>query len=105
MKEGVEDVVFLTMNFFTDDNPWIGAAILVVALATVLFTLTRFGLLAMTVMFYFFALMSFPLTSDLTAWRAGATIVPLATMIGIAGYACYLAMAGRPLFSGDLLDD
>ena len=95
--------LFLTLGVLTDDNPWITAAVLAVSLPLVLFTLTRFGLLALTVMFYFFGLLeTSPLTSDVASWYAGPTIFSLAVMVGLVAYGFYQSLAGRPLVSADL---
>ena len=42
------------------------------------------------------------MTSDAGAWYAGATIVPLVVMVGLAAYGFYHSLAGRPLVSADL---
>ncbi len=95
--------LFLALSILTDDNPWITGALVAVSFPLVLFTLTRFGLLAMTVMFYFFGLIGdTPWTSDVTAWHAGPTIFTLVVMVGIVAYGFYLSLAGRPLVSADL---
>jgi serine/threonine-protein kinase len=98
--------LILTLSVLGDENPWIAAALTAVAVPLVLFTLTRFGLLAMTVMFYFLALIGgSPLTSDVGAWYAGPTILLLVVTVGLAAYGFYLSLAGRPLVSGDLFGD
>jgi serine/threonine-protein kinase len=98
--------LFLTIGVLTDDNPWIGAAVMAVSFPLVLFMLTRFGLLAMTVMIYFFALIeAAPWTSDIAAWHAGPTIVSLFVMVGLVAYGFYVSLAGRPLVSADLFQE
>ncbi len=95
--------LILTISLLTAADPWIAVAMAFVSVPLVLFTLTRFGLLALTVMFYFLGLFQmFPMTSDFSAWYAGPTILPLVVMIGLAAYGFYLSLAGRPRVSADL---
>ncbi len=56
-------------------------------------------------MFYFMTLMDFPLTSDLSAWYAGATIVPALVMLGLAAFGFYTPLAGRSLLATDLFQE
>ena len=74
--------------------------------AVTLFVLLRFGLLAMVAMeFFIFAFVFYPVTTDLTAWYAGATFFSLAVCAALAAYGFYTALAGQKLFSGDLIGD
>ena len=60
---------------------------------------------AVPAMFYFMTLMDFPLTSDLSAWYAGATIVPALVMLGLAAFGFYTSLAGRSLLATDLFQE
>ena len=65
---------------------------------------SRFGLLAMIAMFWFYNLRRMPLTPDLSLWFAGNAWLVAVLMLAVAAYAAYLAAAGRPLFRDPLLD-
>jgi serine/threonine-protein kinase len=105
LAAGVLVGLFMLGAFLLGDNPWLAVVSTILVISTILFTLTRFGLLAATIMFYFMALLDFPLTSNLSAWHAGATVVPVVTMVALAAYGFYLSLAGRPLFAADLFQE
>ena len=89
-----------------------GAAVFLVrvvgtTLATVLILaiLIRLGFFALVAMFYFLNLLVVaPLTFDLSAWNAGASMFALLAILVIAGYAFHTALAGRSLIKGELLE-
>jgi serine/threonine-protein kinase len=77
----------------------LGAAILV-------FTLTRFGLLALIVStFLCTVLLQYPITLDASAWYAGAGLFGLLSVAALAVYGFAIALAGHPLLRGSLLDE
>jgi serine/threonine-protein kinase len=45
-----------------------------------------------------------PITTDLSAWYSGVTIVVLSLILALTAYAFHTALAGRPLFKGELFD-
>jgi hypothetical protein len=67
--------------------------------------LLRIGLVAV-LSFFFFRLLSRELmiTMDLSAWYSSSTIVGFLVLAAVAGYAFYTSLAGRRLFSDDLLE-
>ena len=46
-----------------------------------------------------------PLTTDLSSWYAGRTIIGLLFLVVLAGYGFWISLAGRPLFARDFLPD
>jgi len=72
-----------------------------------LFTLLRFGLLALTFLLFVYALLmtSNALTSDLSAWYAGPGLWTAGLIVALAGYGCYTALGGRPLVGKGWLGD
>jgi len=50
------------------------------------------------------ALTDFPLTTDFSAWYAGSSLFAIASVLTLAAYAIYTALAGRPLFNAGFLD-
>jgi hypothetical protein len=69
------------------------------------FTLTRFGVLALMVALSVNGtLTSFPLTTDLSTWYAGSSLFAIASVLALTAYALYTALAGRALFKAGFLD-
>jgi serine/threonine-protein kinase len=68
--------------------------------------LRRFGLLALVVgLVVQNMLVLFPMTSHLSRWYASGAVAGLVTIVAIALFAFYNALAGQPLFSTKALDD
>ncbi len=89
-----------------NDHHALGAVFLVTMFGLSLFILIRFGLMPGVVgLFVNFLLDSSPLTTNFSAWYAGAAIAALAVVLGLAAYAFHTALAGRPLFQEDFLED
>lgn len=67
--------------------------------------LTRAGLLASVVSFYFFlTLNATPLTLDLSAWYAGRTLVSFAALGTVLVYGFHGSLGGKPLFGFAVLE-
>jgi serine/threonine-protein kinase len=65
----------------------------------------RFGLLPTLLGLWFvFTLESFPLTFDLSAWYGSRTLVGLAALVGVAGWAFRVSLAGRPAVEAKFLE-
>jgi hypothetical protein len=74
--------------------------------AIYIFILTRFGLLAMVSGHLFFLFFKYlPITSDLSAWYAGSSILVFAAAAAVAIYGFYTSLAGQLVFQGNLLED
>ena len=68
--------------------------------------LRRFGLLALVVvMVVQNMLATLPVTSHLSRWYASGAIAGMVTIVAIALFAFYSAMAGQPIFTAKALDD
>ncbi len=84
-------------------SPWpylISALFLFTAFWVVLF---RAGLLSVvTGLSLAFLLRSFPLTFDLSAWYAEATLLVLPVVLGVALWGFRTALAGRPIFRDEI---
>jgi hypothetical protein len=77
-----------------------------VAALLVVFVLYRYGLLtAVSAFFAAHLWVFFPMTTELTAWYASDFVIALVICLGLAIYAFYISLAGRPLFGGKLLED
>jgi len=71
----------------------------------VLLSLTRFGLLATTVLFATQNALNFCITENLFAWYGAGTILAVLWVLAIAGYGFYTSFAGRPLFGEHWLQE
>ena len=77
-----------------------------IAVLLLMWTLYRYGLLALVSTIFFVHLtIFFPITSDLSAWYAADFV--LASIIGLAlvGFAFYTSLAGQPLFRSSIFSD
>jgi hypothetical protein len=92
--------------FFGSGNLALDALVGVTAAAVTLFVLLRFGMLALVFMEFFLLFFSFyPVTTDFTAWYAGATAFGVALGVALVLYGLKTSLAGQPLFRGSLLGD
>jgi serine/threonine protein kinase len=84
----------------------IGSLLAAVTFALVLFVTRRFGLLAMiAAMFFWLLFVTYPMTSDFSAWYAGSTIFGLGAGLAVVLYSFYISLGGQPLFGGKLLPE
>jgi serine/threonine-protein kinase len=97
-------VLFFAVPSFLNGGLISGVFVLVAA-AVEIFVFVRFGLLAWVFANYFGHCLQFPLTTDSSAWYAGTSLLVLAVLAAIAIYGFRVALAGRPMFSGAVLDD
>ncbi len=105
---GVVPVVFIAIVPFLalgdrsfDTLPWSLAAGLAWG-GLILVLLRRFGVLALIVcVFCDEVLWRAPLTPDLSAWYAHATIVPVGVVAALAVFGVYAATYGRPILRAE----
>ncbi len=70
------------------------------------FLMTRFGFLTIVTNFVFYGvLLTFPLTTQASAWFAGISLAGILLMAAIAFYAFYTSVGGRPAFGGAILEE
>ncbi len=82
--------------------PWVPLSALLAALV-ILLVLLRFGVLALIACLYCDRMLqAAPLSPDLSAWYAHATLVPLGLVAAITCYGLYAATHGRPVFQTEL---
>jgi serine/threonine-protein kinase len=97
-------VLFFAVPSFLNGGLISGVFVLVAA-AVEIFVFVRFGLLAWVFANYFGHCLQFPLTTDSSAWYAGTSLLVLLVLAAIAVYGFRIALAGRPMFAGAVLDD
>jgi predicted Ser/Thr protein kinase len=83
----------------TTSSPVLAALFTAVSTGLLLFTMLRFGLVALIASFFVVVLMQmFPLTADFSVWYAGASLFALLSVAALAAFAFHASLAGRPLF-------
>jgi hypothetical protein len=71
----------------------------------VTFAVVRYGVLPIIVaIFLSYTLQTTPMTLDFSAWYAGSMLIAFAIALSIGVYGAYIALAGRPVLSGNLLE-
>ncbi|HEY7544715.1 MAG TPA: serine/threonine-protein kinase, partial [Blastocatellia bacterium] len=82
---------------------WVGVALIATIYAV---AAVRYGLLALiSVQFFFIMSFHVPLTTDLSSWRGGPTLLSLIALTGLALYGFYISRAGQTLFRARILKD
>ncbi|HJW13981.1 MAG TPA: protein kinase [Thermoanaerobaculia bacterium] len=106
-KEWLAAAAFLLLwaspSFLT--GGWIAGLFGLAVSAAFLVAFLRFGLLILVFAFFFGHFLQFPLTTDSSAWYAGMSLFLLFVLAALAVYGFWIALAGRPIFSGGRLDD
>ena len=82
-------------------SPALAALFSAVSTGLLVFTMVRFGLVALIASFFVFELMEmFPITADFSSWYAGTSLFALLSVAVMAALAFRFSLAGRPLFGG-----
>jgi serine/threonine-protein kinase len=93
------------LNLLGSTHPLIDTLI-VPFVALLLFTLIRFGLLPLIVVWFLLnAIGNTPITTDLSVWYAGGMILSLVSILALTAWAFHTARAGRPLFKEGFLEN
>ena len=64
----------------------------------------RFGMLALTVSFISSRILSYPVTSNFSAWYAPAGLLEVAGVLAVAALCFHNALGGRKVLKGDFLE-
>jgi hypothetical protein len=108
-KDWIAAIVIVFLGAITNtggDYFWVTFLALAVIWLSIYLVLRRFGLLALVVgLVVQNMLVVFPMTSHLSRWYASGAIAGMVTVIAIALFALYHALAGQQLFSTKALDD
>jgi hypothetical protein len=69
-------------------------------------TFMRFGLLSLfAALVVNYWMLSFPLTTNLSAWYAGTSLFGMIVVTVLAGYAFYISLGGQKVFTRNPLED
>jgi hypothetical protein len=86
-------------------NPLIDALFTAPFLLIYLWILYRFGLVALTVLYFVDQLADvMPLTTPLTAWYTDGGLVGMIAIVAVAFYGFHVSRAGKPLVAGEALE-
>jgi hypothetical protein len=92
--------------FFGSGNLAVDICVGAVVSFVTLFVLLRFGMLALVFTEFFLLFFAFyPVTSEVTAWYAGASAFAAALGTALILYGFKSSLAGQPLFRNSLLGD
>jgi hypothetical protein len=99
LAAGVVVTALAAMYAINEPNLWIGWGVNFLFFGLMVFTLMRFGLLALAVeMFVAVFLNQFPLNLDLSVWYSGHVFFTLLFTMGLIVFGFRTALAGQPLF-------
>jgi hypothetical protein len=92
--------IYMALNWLSATaSPPLAALFSAVETALLVFTMLRFGLVALIASFFvWLSLLLFPITADFSVWYAGASLFALLGVAAIAAFAFHSSLAGRPLF-------
>jgi len=80
-------------------SPVLTALFSAVSTGLLVFTMLRFGLVALIASFFVFEfLLMFPITADFSSWYAGTSLFAVLSVALLAAFAFHSSLAGRPLF-------
>jgi serine/threonine-protein kinase len=98
--------LILVPFFFGSGSVFVDIGVGAVISAVTLFVLLRFGMLALVFTQFFLLFFSFyPITSEVTAWYAGASAFAAVLGAALILYGFKSSLAGQPLFRSSLLND
>ena len=106
-KEWLAAIVFValwvTLKTLGSDYPWIDGSTWALLYGVAAIVVLRFGFVALAVgLFATDMLLNVPLTLDFSVWYASASLLPLFSLVALAVWGFYNALAGQKLWQGDL---
>jgi len=102
LAAGVVIILLAAMYAMNDPNPYIGWSTNILFFGLMVFTLMRFGLLAVAAALFVAVFVNqFPLNTDLSVWYAGDTAFTLLFTAAVAVWGFRTALAGQPLLKAD----
>jgi hypothetical protein len=101
---GAVTILWSSLTALQSENVLLDLVIFIPLVASVLYVLMRFGLLAMVGMVLLTG-SSYLVPFNASSWYMGAWLLQPLVAIALATFAFRISLAGRPLFGGDLLRD
>jgi hypothetical protein len=103
---GISVILLLsTLYILNGMRLWIDAAFILPVSGLSLLLLIRFGVLSGTVASFVASILTqLPLTTHISAWYSGPTLLAVSAVLAPAVWSFYIALAGRPLVKDEVLD-
>ncbi len=106
-KEWLAAIVFVALwvalKTLGSDYPWIDGSAWALIYGVAAIVAFRFGFVALAVgLFVTDLVLNAPLTLDFSFWYASSTLLPLLSVVALAVWGFYNALAGQKLWQGDL---
>jgi len=106
-KEWLAAIVFVALwvalKTLGSDYPWIEAPAWTLLYGVAAFVVLRFGFVALAVgLFVTDMLLNVPLTLDFSSWYATSTLLPLLSVVALAVWGFYNALAGQKLWKTEV---
>ena len=92
-------LLLMGIVIFPGDNPAIDIFFTALCTGIFIFCLMRFGLLTAVFTFFSFSVLdALPVTTNFSAWFAGATLLVVIILLGLELYGAFTSIGGRPAF-------
>ena len=99
-------LLFTLLLSLVSEVRWMMIPFTALLAAIVVFTLIRFGLLAViSTLFFSYLAIFYPITTELTAWYATDFTIALAIALVLAAYGFYTSLGGQKILTGKLLEE
>ncbi|HMH42398.1 MAG TPA: protein kinase [Pyrinomonadaceae bacterium] len=94
-------LLLIPLTIFSGDNPWLDIFFTALCAAIFILGLMRFGLLTAVFTFFSFSVLdALPVTTNFSAWFAGATFLVVVILLGLELYGAFTTVGGRSAFQG-----
>lgn len=98
-------IVFAIPKVLASDHPLIDSPVWIIIYLIAAIAVVRFGLIVLAVaVFTANVLLNLPFTLDSSAWYTPASICVILSIVALAGWGFYTALAGQRLFKEELFD-
>jgi hypothetical protein len=98
-------LIYSVLKLLGSDHPWVEVSLLILVYAVAAIVVVRFGLVALASgIFTADLLANVGVTTDFSAWYAGATLFPLLCVAALGVWGFHTALAGRPLLKNELFE-
>jgi len=105
LAAGLFVLLYSLPKFLASHHPAIDLPVWILIYTIAAFAVVRFGLIALAAaVFTANVLLNLPFTLDFSKWYAGQSMAVVLSCAVLAGWGFYTALAGRPLFTGELFD-
>ncbi len=106
-KEWLAAIVFVALwvalKTLGSEHPWIDGSAWALLYGVAALVAFRFGFVALSVgLFVTDTLLNVPLTVDLSVWYASSSLLPVLSVVALAVWGFYNALAGQKLWQGEL---